>query len=331
MKIDYYFETGSTDPYYNLAFEEVVFETCREGDSLILWQNANTIVIGQNQITEQQINRPFVEAADVNVVRRMTGGGAVYHDLGNLNYSFITDLPKEGGTQSLFELAEPIVKALSELGLSAEVSGRNDITVEGRKVSGTAQRIHKGRILHHGTLLFDSDGEVVQKALRVDPEKFRGKGIPSVRSRIGNIREFLKEDLTIDAFWEYLKTALLGKGVQPLALTEEEQKRVDELAEKKYRTWEWNYGYSPRFEQSAKAYLPGGLLEAGLTVTEGRIEVIRFTGDFLSLRELTELQESLCGIPFTKKAVGDVLSRGPLSEYFGSIKEEEILDLLFSS
>ena len=150
-----YFETGSTDPYYNLAFEEYLFDHFLQDSILMLWQNDRTVVIGRNQITQQQVNIPFIEAHRINVVRRMTGGGAVYHDLGNLNYSFITDEVGSSVSQSLEILAVPIVEALRGLGLEASVSGRNDILVSGRKVSGTAQRAAHGRILHHGTLLFD--------------------------------------------------------------------------------------------------------------------------------------------------------------------------------
>ena len=190
----HYLETGSTDPAYNLAFEEYVLTHRMDGDYLILWQNDNTVVVGQNQNTAAEINRAFVEAHGVHVVRRTTGGGAVYHDLGNLNYSFITD--EEAGSLRLERFTAPVVDALASLGLQAEASGRNDILVEGRKVSGTAQRVYKTRILHHGTLLFDSDPDMVAGALNVDPEKFRSKGRKSVRSRIGNIRSFLKQDMT---------------------------------------------------------------------------------------------------------------------------------------
>ena len=164
-----YLETGSLDPHYNLAFEEYVLCNRREGEYLLLWQNDNTIVIGQNQNAEAEINRAFVEEHHINVVRRTTGGGAVYHDLGNLNYSFITDAG-DSDQLAMERFTRPVVEALKALGLQAEASGRNDILVEGRKVSGTAQRIVKGRILHHGTLLFDANPSMVAGALRVDPE-----------------------------------------------------------------------------------------------------------------------------------------------------------------
>ena len=175
----HYLETGSTDPAYNLAFEEYILTHRMDGDYLILWQNDNTVVVGQNQNTAAEINRAFVEAHGVHVVRRTTGGGAVYHDLGNLNYSFITD--EEAGSLRLERFTAPVVDALASLGLQAEASGRNDILVEGRKVSGTAQRVYKTRILHHGTLLFDSDPDMVAGALNVDPEQLTAEELAQVQ------------------------------------------------------------------------------------------------------------------------------------------------------
>lgn len=240
----HYLETGSRDPYYNLAFEEYVLTHRTRGDYLLLWQNDNTIVVGQNQNTEAEINRPFVEAHHIHVVRRSTGGGAVYHDLGNLNYSFITDAGDRAAL-SMARFTQPVVEALRGLGLQAEASGRNDILVEGRKVSGTAQRLWGDRILHHGTLLFDANADMVAGALQVDPEKFRSKSTKSVRSRIGNIRSFLKQDMDMPAFWAYLKETLAGSGMVFDALTAQELAQVDALKAEKYDTWEWNYGRSP--------------------------------------------------------------------------------------
>ena len=324
----FYLETGSQSPYYNLAFEEFVLCNRTAGEYLLLWQNDNTIVIGQNQNAEAEINRAFVEEHSIHVVRRTTGGGAVYHDLGNLNYSFITDAG-DAERMTFQRFTKPIVEALQGLGIHAESSGRNDILAEGRKVSGTAQRLMKDRILHHGTLLFDSNPGMVAGALNVDPTKFQSKSAKSVRSRIGNIRELLKEDMDMPAFWAYLKRALAGSGLTPDTLSEEELAAVRELERTKYDTWEWNFGRSPRFNVTNKRKWDGGILEPRMEVENGLIQNAVFYGDFLSVTPLEDLTAALRGCPFRREDVARVLERFNLRNCFGGITEEEILDTIF--
>ena len=324
-----YMETGSRDPYYNLAFEEYVLTHRKEGEYLLLWQNENTIVIGQNQNAEEEINRAFVEAHKINVVRRTTGGGAVYQDLGNLNYSFITDVD-DAERMTMVRFTAPVVEALRALGVQAEAAGRNDILAGGRKVSGTAQRLVGDRILHHGTLLFDSDPSMVSGALNADPAKFQSKSAKSVRSRIGNIREFLVRDMNLQQFWNYLKEALSGGGIAYDSLSPEELEEVRRLREEKYATWEWNFGRSPRYDVSNKRRFEGGSLEFRAAVEKGgAITDMVFYGDFLSVRPLDEVTAALRGCDFRREAVASVLDGFHLPEYFGGIGKEEILDTLF--
>ncbi|SFP03457.1 lipoate-protein ligase A [Oscillibacter sp. PC13] len=324
-----YLETGSVDPAYNLAFEEFILQNRKDRPYLLLWQNDNTIVIGQNQNAEAEIDRPFVEAHGIHVVRRTTGGGAVYHDLGNLNYSFITDV-EHAETITYQQFTRPVVEALQGLGLQAEASGRNDILVEGRKVSGTAQRLLGKRVLHHGTLLFDSNPDMIAGALRADPIKFQSKSTQSVRTRVGNIRSFLKKDMELPAFWEYLKTSFGGGELEPGRLTPAELEQVRQLKTEKYDTWEWNFGRSPQFTVTNKRKWDGGILEIGVQVAAGRISEIRFYGDFLSLSPLDTLVQALQGCPFRREDVAAVLDRAPLQTYFGSITETEVLDTMFA-
>lgn len=323
----WYLETGSVDPYFNLALEEYVLREKTHGNWLILWQNHNTIVIGQNQNAEEEINWSYVQENEIHVVRRMSGGGAVYHDLGNLNYSFISDAG-DAEKMTLEHFAIPVAEALRKLGLNAEVSGRNDIVVEGRKVSGAAQRLHGGRILHHGTLLFDSDLSKVEASLRVNSLKYQSRSAKSVRSRTGCIRDFLPQDMTMDAFKEYLKAELSDGAIQG-ELTDSELTQIRKLAEEKYASWNWNFGKSrPCTARNAKKW-PGGVLEIKVQMENGRIEYIDFAGDFLSRVSIQQLQEALFGVPWNPEAIKEILTQFALDEYFGSISAEEILKTMF--
>lgn len=324
-----YLETGSLDPAYNLAFEEFVLANRTKGDYLLLWQNDNTVVIGRNQNAEGEINRAFVDAHQVRVIRRMTGGGAVYHDLGNLNYSFITDADQSALRQR-GHFVDPVVQALCGLGALAEASGRNDILVNGKKVSGTAQRILGNRILHHGTLLFDSNQDMVAGALQVSPDKFQTKGIQSVRSRIGNIRACLAQDMTLPAFWSYLKSALAGTaGMVQGQLAAEEFAQIEETKRLKYDTYAWTFGRSFPYSVTNRRRWAGGSLKVCIAVEEGKIAHIDFFGDFLALRPLEQVTEALCGCLFRRDSVACILARVPIADYFGGISPDEVLDTMF--
>lgn len=319
-----YMETGSTDPGFNLAFEEYVLTHYTQGNILILWQNDNAVIIGRNQNTAEEIDQAYVDAHGIRVVRRNTGGGAVYHDLGNLNYSFITDAP-EPENLSKMPFTQPVVQALTELGLDAGVSGRNDILVSGRKVSGTAQQISKGRILHHGTLLFDSNADVISSVLTPDPGKFQSKSVKSVRSRIGNIRQFLQTDMDMAGFWAYLKSALGQTGMTTGALSSEELAAVEKIKTEKYDTWEWNYGRSPTCDLQVKNRFSGGTLEVHLCVKDGRISTIRFYGDFLAVLPVSLLEEAVTGCPYRADALQAALASTPVSQCLGGITAEECI------
>ncbi|MBR4472757.1 MAG: lipoate--protein ligase [Oscillospiraceae bacterium] len=325
-----YLETGSTDPCYNLALEQYILENRREGEWLLLWQNANTVVIGLNQNTAEEINAAFVEEHGITVVRRMTGGGAVYHDLGNLNYSFICDVGNAEDL-SIRRFTEPVCRALAAMGVCAQTSGRNDILVDGKKVSGVAQRIVKGRILHHGTLLFHSDPAMIAGALQADPSKFRSKSAKSVRARVGNLSDYLPEGIGLQQFWERLLKELTPEGPEQETLSDAEYAEIRELAESKYRSWEWTYGRSPDYDCRKRERFPGGTLEIRMKVHAGRIEDIVFYGDFMATAPQTELTEALRGVRPEREALRKVFSRFEIPALFGGIREEEILELLVGS
>lgn len=324
----FYTETGSVNPYYNLAFEEYILTTKTEGSYIILWQNDNTVVIGRNQNTVEEINSAFVDEHDINVVRRNTGGGAVYHDLGNLNYSFICDAG-DVETMTLERFTTPIVKALKSLGLCAEASGRNDILVNGLKVSGTAQRLYNNRVLHHGTLLFASNPNMIAGALNADPSKFISKSAKSVRSRVGNISDFLDNGMSIAEFWTYIKGYLTDGNADVISLSDEELDCIKALEQNKYATWEWNYGHCPKYNMQNKKRWQGGTLEVQTSVEKGIINDIVFFGDFLALKDVSELTDAIKGTRNVKSELESVLLRFELRDYFGSITLDEVLDTMF--
>lgn len=320
----YYLETNSTDPRYNLAFEEYALTHFRDGNLLLLWQNTSSVIIGRNQNTSEEINQDFVNENNIRVVRRNTGGGAVYHDLGNLNYSFITDV--DGTDRQTFErFVSPVVSALTDLGLDACSSGRNDILVSGKKVSGTAQQVLKGRILHHGTLLFDTDAAMIQGALNPDPEKFRSKSVKSVRSRVGNIRSFLSGDMTVERFWEHLKSFFLVSDARQIELTPDDLQAILELKEKKYDTWEWNYGRSPKCQIQSKSRYDGGSLDVRFSVESGKISEIHIYGDFLAVKPVAELEERLTGCQRREDSLMAALNDVDLHPYLGTITAQELI------
>ena len=317
METIQYFETRSTDPAYNLAFEEYVLTHFREGNILILWQNDNAVIIGRNQNTAEEINQSFVDAHNIRVIRRNTGGGAVYHDLGNLNYSFIADA--DGIDQAATQLfLKPVVDALCGLGLDARFSGRNDILVSERKISGTAQQLSKGRLLLHGTLLFDSDPNMISGALNPDPTKFQSKSIKSVRSRVGNIRQYLQRDMDIGSFWNYLRTKLTGGSTICPNLSETDLAAIQKLKQEKYDTWGWNFG--KRWS--------GGLLDIRMTISGGCISQLGIFGDFLALQPITPLEQALVGCPLRCDALYNALAPLPLEQYIGSITMDELVQTI---
>lgn len=325
-----YILSNSFNPYFNLALEEYIFKTVgMQEDFIILWQNENTIVIGRHQNTIEEINSNFVQESNINVVRRITGGGAVYHDLGNLNFSFITGYDKNNMIDYK-KYTIPVINALKKLGVDAELSGRNDITIDGKKFSGNAQSMHKGRILHHGTLLFDSNLDIIGKVLNVQLDKIQSKGIKSVRSRVTNIKDYLREDTDVNGFKELLlKNLFENNTLEEYHLSENDLVSITKLKESKYDTWEWNYGKSPKFNFKNSKRFTNGKLEVLLNVNGGLINECKIYGDFLALCSVDELEEKLRGIRYEKSAVECTLNSVNLTQYFGNITLDEILECFF--
>lgn len=326
----YVIENKSTKPQYNLALEEYLclraMRDCSQSGSqfFMLWQNEPSIIVGRFQNTLEEINAAFVEESGIHVVRRNSGGGAVYHDLGNINYSFV--MPDSAGDFDFALFTGPIIRALAALGVKAELSGRNDLTIEGKKISGGAQFRRNGVILHHGTLLYDADLGVLSQALKVSEDKFRSKAVKSIRSRVGNIMPFLPVPLSVVDFQRELQSRI--ENLTPLTLSKEELDEVDRLAREKYATWEWNYGASPGFTERKKKRFPWGGVEAYLVIDEGAIESCAFHGDYFGNGEYEPLLERLIGCSYTKEAVAKALSGFEPHAIFAGSSEADLIDLL---
>ena len=291
-----YIENESNNPYYNLAMEEYLFNLDNKEDYLLLWINEPTIVVGKHQNTIEEINADYVRKKHINVVRRITGGGAVYHDLGNLNYSLIIKNDYKGD-YDFGKFTLPIVKALDKLGVKAEQSGRNDITIDGKKFSGNAQFISRGRLLHHGTLLFDSHMEELVNSLKVSEDKIASKGIKSVRSRVANIKDYLDRDIGILEFKDLLLQYMFDEdtALKIGQLSEIDLVAIESLKTDKYLTWDWNYGQSPEFNIRKSKKFESGKVEALINVKSGIIENVKFYGDFFAKGDITDVEDKLKG------------------------------------
>lgn len=329
MKLSY-LDLMTTDPSYNLAMEQYVFD-CLPRDRMyfMLWQNDNAIIVGKYQNTIAEINEEAVRERGIRVVRRLSGGGAVYHDMGNLNFTFITDVG-ESNALDLKLFCEPVVRTLATLGVKAEVNGRNDITIDGKKFSGNSQYIRQGRVMHHGTIMFDSDLSVVSEALRVDPTKIQTKGIRSVRSRVTNVAEHLPEKVTLPEFRRILLENILKENPgEAYPLTQDDLAAVEKLRAERYATWDWNYGFSPACTMLRRRRVDDcGLIEAYITVEHGKIAALTFKGDFFSASEPDELAAHFVGCTPNRagyeKALGDV----DVSRYFAGLQKDELIDIL---
>lgn len=324
---------GITDPYINLAIEEYVLNQFGENDTYLLFYiNAPSIIIGKNQNSVEEINTDYVDENNIKVVRRLSGGGAVYHDEGNLNFSFIT---KDDGDSfhNFAKFTKPVVQALNKIGVPAELVGRNDLVIEDRKISGNAQFATRGRMFSHGTLMLDSEIEHIVSALNVKKEKIESKGIKSIRSRVANISEYLKEPLTMDAFKELILTHIFDvehvKDVPTYELTEEDWENIHDISRNRYQLWEWNYGKSPAFNKRASHKFPSGLLDVRLDVKRGVIENCKIFGDFFGLGEVRDIEKRLIGVNHERISIEEALKDLDIPYYLGKITKEEFINLMY--
>ncbi len=325
------YRNSNTDPYFNLATEEYLLNNVDE-DIFMLWRNDASVIIGKNQNAYAELDLDYVENNNVKVVRRLTGGGAVFHDLGNVNFTFI--MSGESSVLNFEKFTLPIINAIKALGYeNVYLSGRNDIMMGDLKISGNAQTSYNGKTLHHGTILYSADLSRLAKALRVDEEKIKSKGIKSVRNRVGNIKELLDTDMDVQSFMEYLEKYVSGQyGEQICCFSLEQIRDIQKLADEKYSTWEWDFGRSKEFVAHKKKRYDFGSVCVSITAENGVIKDIKITGDFFGVKDITDVEKVLTGCRLGKN---DLLSRMldmsfSLSEYISGMSENDLVELLLS-
>ncbi len=320
---------SSTDPYFNLAAEEYVLKNFTD-DCFMLWRNDNTIVVGKHQNTLAEVNLDYIKEKKISVVRRLSGGGAVFHDLGNLNFTFIMN-GHEGHLVDFRKYTLPVIEVLKNLSVDAEFQGRNDLTINGKKFSGNAEHVYKKRVLHHGTLLFSSLMEDLHLALRVNPLKYKSKAVKSIRSRVTNIKDHLQQDMDVIQFRDMILDHIMDiyPDSKSYTFNDEDIRNINNLREEKYLTWEWNFGYSPKYDFEKSFITNGGFIQVHLNVSAGVIQSAKIYGDFFNKLDISAVEEILNGSRHDRAELLDKLESIRFSDYFHSITAEEFTDGMF--
>src|SRR5690554_3469687 len=327
-----YIVNDSNKPDFNIALEEYCFKKLTHFDKIfILWINEPSIIVGKNQNTLAEINENFINEKGIHVVRRISGGGAVYHDLNNLNYTIISNENKDSKSFDFKAFSEPVIQTLKELGVEAEFSGRNDITINGKKICGNAQAYLDGRVMHHGCLLFDVDLTVLSKALEASNEVVDAKGVKSVRSRVVNILPHLEEKITINEFSEKILDHMKKKypEMKEYLFKETELNDIEKSRQEKFGNWNWNFGSNPNAEIVRERRYQGGKTQVFINTKKGVIDDITFYGTFFGIKSnLTEFQNLLKGVKYTAEEVRSILSSIDITPYFAGFTVDELTDAI---
>ncbi|GGF01990.1 lipoate-protein ligase A [Chishuiella changwenlii] len=321
-------DSPSHDAYFNIALEEYLLYQYPTEDIFLLYVNAPSIIVGKFQNTLAEINLDYVKEQHIKVVRRMSGGGSVYHDLGNLNFSFHTLLGKND-FMDFSQFTSPVVKLLNELNVPAKLEGRNDLLIEGKKFSGNAKLAKNGKMIQHGTILFNSDMSVLGDALKINPLKYVDKAIKSNRSRVTNLIDYLPAEMTTEDLKSLLIDEIAKSDEQSIfyTLTDQDLVGVEELIKTKYQTWDWNFGFSPNYNFKNAKKIPAGFIEVHLDVEKGIIKKAKIFGDFFASAPIEELESLLIDTKHETKVIKDVLLKQDLTTYFGKVTTEEIIEL----
>ncbi|MCI7301794.1 MAG: lipoate--protein ligase [Clostridiales Family XIII bacterium] len=324
-----YIESHITDPYFNLAMEEYVFDYMDKSKAyFILWQNEHTIVVGKYQNTAEEINQEFVDQNNIRVVRRLSGGGAVYHDSGNLNYTFIVD-KKSNADFNFRYFAEPVIKTLAHFGIKSEFTGRNDVVINGKKFSGNSQYVKAGRILHHGCIMLDSNLNILSSALKPKAAKFESKSIKSIPSRVTTINANSKTPISMEQFKNELKNQVFqAGGLKDYVFSEDDRMRIEEIKHNKYETWDWNYGKSATYNFQRELKFDFGIVSAKGAVQDGVIKEMRFSGDFFGNGDIKELETLLAGEKLDADLAERLKDKMHLNYYISGMQIQDLQRLL---
>ena len=335
-----YIKNKNINPYFNLASEEYSLKKFND-DVTMLWQNKSTVVLGKNQNAYAEINLDYVAENNISVARRLTGGGCVFHDLGNVNFSFISAVSadKKQNILNFKFFTEPIIDALQNLGVNAEFKGRNDLVIDDLKFSGNAQCVYNitddsgnisEKILHHGTILFNADMSHLAGALNVDEEKIKSKGIKSVKSRVTNVYSHLPDDkkMQTEEFMQYLEDYIIRKNnCNVIIFSERDIKEIQELAESKYKSQEFLYGTPLKYSFKNKRYFEFGTVEIYFNVENSKIKNLKILGDFFGKVNIGELEDYLNETPHNSDAVRAKLAKIDVGLYINGADSEKILKM----
>lgn len=320
-----FFYNSSGDAPFNLALEELIASRIEE-DIFMLWRNRSAVIVGRNQNTAAEVDSSYAKENNIQIVRRMTGGGAVYHDYGNINYTICT-AGRQLGDDAFARNAACVVEALRAMDIPAEFSGRNDIIVDGKKISGSAKTVLSARTLFHGTLLFDTDLSVLTKVLTPDPDKIRAKGIKSVRSRVGNLREYFP-DMEVEDFITAFTNKIISMNNAVLEdIPEELQLESEELADKKYRSWQWNYGTAMSYSFSKKRRFDFGTVQLNFNVKENCIADLGICGDFFGSSDISMLCRELEGTSLEPAILAQAIKKIPVEKFIHGAESSDIISL----
>jgi len=323
-------KSKSNNPYFNLALEEYLLKHKYESeDILYFWINEPTVVIGRNQNAMEEINKEYTDKEGINIVRRMSGGGAVFHDFGNLNYTFITS-SSDDCLNNYKKFTDPVIRALNKMGILAEFSGRNDIVVDGKKISGNAQYYYKDRMFHHGTLLYNANLLAVKDALNVKQNKLISKGVKSVAARVTNISNYVTKDMDTKEFRDVLLDLMTNDGSEEVILNEFDINEIEKLSNQKYSSWDWIYGVTPKFDVNNTKRFSGGEVQVLYSVKNGKFYNVKIYGDFLSSKNTDEIISKIIGSKYDKKTIEKIMDNVEYDKFFPLIKKDELMELMFN-